>query len=490
MHGGRTTPPPSVQSANEPSGATPDEGASPSPHGNPNSEEPDVGGDDAPGEERPPRTLADLLNSGESEPNPDAFGGARFGHPQHDDAALAAAGIRKIAGPRLNVYTDLPRGDVDDYPRVFEQALPQWQGYFQLSDEQLAGWRMTVYVIKDRQLFRREGLLPGDLPEFQHGFQRAFEMWVYDQPSDYYRRHLLLHEGTHGVMNTVLGGAGPPWYMEGMAELLATHRWEGEQLTLRYNPRDNDEVPYWGRVKIIRDDFAAGEGMQLARLMQYDNRAHQSVNAYAWCWAACMFLDSHPVSRQAFRNMCEHVRLPASDFNRRLVDQIADHWPPLAYEQWFLYVQSMEYGSDVAASIVHYGEGEPLPPDGMRVTIQADRGWQSSGAAVQAGTPYYLQAAGRYTIAREADGTPWPCEPGGVTLRYHDGRPLGQLLLAVRSGEPEPDTPPPLAAPVSLGLRKRFTPEMTGTLYFKVNDSPAELRDNAGQLQVRVTASK
>jgi hypothetical protein len=311
-------------------------------------------------------------------------------------------------------------------------------------------------------------------------------MWVYEQPSEYYRRHLFLHEATHGVMNCLLGGAGPPWYMEGVAELLATHAWDGTTLKLRHNPRSRDEVPYWGRVKIVRDDFASDAGMQLPLLMAYDNRAHQNVNAYAWCWAACRFLDDHPQTQKAFREMQKHVRLPVEDFNRRLVEQIAD-WPQIAHEQWFLYVQGLDYGSEVAAAIVDYNDGEPLASTGAQCNIDAARGWQSSGIAVEAGKTYAIQATGKFTIARDADGTPWPCEPGGVTLRYHDKRPLGELLVAVRNRDPLAGGAPLLAVPHAVGKRKQFTPNVSGTLYFRVNDSPAEFGDNQGQITVRVT---
>lgn len=436
------------------------------------------------------RTFEDLLNSrDDAEPEPNAFGGANFGHPQHDDAKLAAAGIRKIAGKQLTVYTDLPAGDVDDFPKYFDLALPQWQTYFGLDADKLAKWRMTAYVVKDKELFRRQGLIDPSLPAFQNGFQRGFEMWVYEQPSDYYRRHLFLHECTHGVMNNLLGAAGPPWYMEGVAELMATHKLVGDKLTLHYNPPNRDEVPYWGRVKIVRDDFAGDAGMQLSQVLNYDSSAHQNVNAYAWCWAACAFLDAHPQTQKAFRAMQQQVRLPNDDFNRRFVDQIAD-WPRIASEQWFLYVQSLDYGSDVAAAIVKYKDGAPLPAGGAQATIDTLRGWQSSGVAVEAGVTYAITAAGKFTIAREADGTPWPCEPNGITLRYYNGRPLGELLVAVRDGEPAAGKIPALASALPIGTRKTFTPKTTGTLYFKVNDSPAELGDNEGEVVIRIAPAK
>ena len=43
--------------------------------------------------------------------------------------------------------------------------------------------------------------------------------------------------------------------MEGMAELLSTHRWAEGRLTLNWIPTSREEVPMWGRIKIIKDAF-------------------------------------------------------------------------------------------------------------------------------------------------------------------------------------------------------------------------------------------
>ena len=66
--------------------------------------------------------------------------------------------------------------------------------------------------------------MPTGDDKFLHGLSTGSDLWLYDQPSAYYRRHLLLHEGTHAFMGKFLGGCGPGWYMEGTAELFGTHR--------------------------------------------------------------------------------------------------------------------------------------------------------------------------------------------------------------------------------------------------------------------------
>ena len=95
-----------------------------------------------------------------------------------------------------------------------------------------------------------------------------------------------------------------------------------------------------------------------------------------------------------------------------------------------------------------------------------------------------LRASGRYQIASTTQ--PWPCEPNGVSIRYYHGKPLGVLLAAVRSEAGENDEAASFANPLVVGLGCEFTPQATGTLYFRVNDSAGELSDNRGTLEVEI----
>src|SRR5262245_62756609 len=217
-----------------------------------------------------------------------------FDLPKLEEGKIAAAGIRRIEGQHLVLYTDLPAAkDVDELPQVFDAAVPLWCSYFAIEPSKLADWKLVASIMKDRDRFVGAGLYPQRLPDFQFGFNIGSQIWVYEQPSAYYRRHLLLHEGTHAFMLRWLRGAGPPWYMEGMAELLGTHRWEAGQLTLGIMPARKEDVPYWGRIKIIKDEVAAGRPLSLVDIWRYDAHAHLQVEAYAWCWAASSFLDQH-----------------------------------------------------------------------------------------------------------------------------------------------------------------------------------------------------
>ncbi len=126
------------------------------------------------------------------------------------------------------------------------------------------------------------------------------------------------------------------------------------------------------------------------------------------------------------------------------------------------------------------------------ITIAADRGWQSTGWRLQSGKTYSITAAGRYVIARDeiagddilGDSEPWPCEPGGVTLEYHDGLPLGMLLGLLRPVDDNRTAD--FSEPFAVGLQASVSPEVDTILYLRVNDWPARLSDNEGTLRASI----
>jgi hypothetical protein len=408
-----------------------------------------------------------------------------FDLPVVEEGKVAAAGIRKLTGKHLVLYTDLPAGNpaVEELPAVFDAAVPVWCEFFGVDPAKLADWKIVGSLMKDQERFLGAGLYRENLPPFPHGYSQGSQLWLYDQPSDYYRRHLLLHEGTHAFMGRWLGGCGPPWYMEGMAELLGTHRWEGGRLTLAHLPRSKDEVPYWGRVKIVKDEFAANRGMPLLEIMKYDARAHLRTEPYGWSWAAANFFDQHPQTQAAFRELKSHAADRTIDFSQRFYNELKPHWREIE-EDWQLFVSQCDYGYDVARAATVRKAAAELPPAGATVTIAADHAWQSTGYKLRAGQTYSITATGRYQVAAEPH--PWPCEAGGITIRYERGQPLGMLLAAVSDEETPAGPLTPLATPQPIGAAETITPETTGTLYLRINESPAGLADNTGMLTVRL----
>jgi hypothetical protein len=408
-----------------------------------------------------------------------------------DDAKIADAGIRKLTAKHLTLYTDAAGDEIDRLPAVFDQAFPEWRRYFDIAAEKHVDWRITGCLMKDKKKFAAAGLLPDSLPPFEHGYSTGDRLWLYDQPVDFYRRELLLHEGTHCFMFTTFGGAGPPWYMEGLAEYLGVHRLDDGRLELGYMPRSREESPGWGRVRTIQDAVAARKAMRLRAVVELPFEANRQTATYAWQWALVTLLERHPRYQKRFHQLLPWVQKP--DFNERFYRLFKPDWQQLC-EQWQLMVIGMEYGYDVVRSAVDFTPGRPWDdasadgkPAAKTVMISADRGWQNTGLRLEAGKTYRLSATGRYQLAQKPKI--WWCEPGGVSIRYYQGRPLGILLAAVRPDHPKPDSLTSLARPTAIGLGVALSPDESGTLFLKINDSAAELDDNVGQLKIEIRKS-
>jgi hypothetical protein len=281
--------------------------------------------------------------------------------------------------------------------------------------------------------------------------------------------------------------------MEGMAELLGTHRIDPQtgQLTLGIMPRSRDEVPMLGRVKLIQDAIADHRALKLPAVMALDSRKQLGPEAYAWCWAAAKFLDSHPRYCNRFRELLTAVQ--DQNFNDLVRQKYAKDWADLN-AGWQAYIAALDYGFEFDRMTIEFEVGKPLAGASQTATIAADHGWQSSRVWLEAGKSYEVSATGRFQIAEEQhDGktTPWSCEPGGITIDYHDGRPLGVLLGAIDARDKlVTGTNPSFANPVVLGLHTVLKPTASGTLYLRVNDSASQLDDNRGTITVKIEAKR
>ena len=223
--------------------------------------------------------------------------------PREIDARrLALAGLRALEGRYVRVVTDLPSSPgVEELPAVFDAAVPLWAEYFDVPLRQVQDARWLACVVGDREKFFAAGLMPEERPDFVSGYANGWEFWLAEQPSDYYRRHLLLHEGTHAFMQTQLGGAGAAWYMEGMAELLGTHAWRGGKLQLGVVPATREDAPMWGRVKPLRDAAAAGKAWPIERVLAVNNSRSMPPEEYAWTWLFASLLERNPQFHERFR---------------------------------------------------------------------------------------------------------------------------------------------------------------------------------------------
>jgi hypothetical protein len=406
--------------------------------------------------------------------------------PHHDEAQARSIGVVAYTSKRLKLFTDIDPKIARTLPPLVDEAYDAWVNYFGRIPAQTE-FQINGYLMKDPELFRKAGMIRGDLPYIVHGRHRGAEFWMFEQDLPYYREHLLLHEATHCFM-TILPQEKPLplWYFEGMAELFGVHP-KGKDGKPRFAvmPGPDDDMPGFARISVIHRERTAGRSLSLAAVQKLGPREFgpQTSEPYAWSWALCEFLSHHPRYRERFQQLGESIfRTSVGPEFQRL---FADDAVPMGIE-WAQFARHIVPGYDFERTAIEFETGKPLGSSGATLPIRADRGWQSSKIAVEAGATYAIAATGRVTLGKSTK--PWLSGPEGITLRYADGRPIGKLLAGILADKPAVESGKGiLLEEIEIGPAATFQAAETGTLYFRVNDAANSLSDNDGAFEVRIT---
>ena len=395
-------------------------------------------------------------------------------------AAVAAQGILRLESKRLVLYTDIPRDEAAGLPALMDRAYDAWVAYCgELpADRERSEFQMTGYLMANQDRFRAAGLLPDNLPGFEHGRHRGQEFWMNDQPSRYYREHLLLHEGTHCFTTAVDRDlTRSVWFFEGIAEHFATHR-APDDAPPQFGvwPDQRSAFPNLGRIKILEEQRARGEVLTALEVTRQAPERFDQPEAYAWSWALVHFLARSPETRESFQEVVQGV--VRGESHESLLRFLDDQRRQRVW-QWF--VTDLCHGYDLERAWPLFREPSPDSTAATSCAIKADRGWQSSGIPLQGGRAYRVSAQGRVELAGQPK--PWVSEPTGVSIRYHAGLPLGRLIGRFWPTDPGLSTD---LATINLGDSAEYTPPTDGTLFLRVNDFWNELADNQGEYRVTV----
>ena len=401
-----------------------------------------------------------------------------------DEDAVALRGIKRYESKRLRLYTDLPAERVRHLPALTDALYEELERYFGPLPPDAAGsvFQMSGYVMADPARFEAAGLVPADLPLIRHGRHRGAEFWMKDQTSDYYLAHLLLHEATHCFMTIIPNPMGTqPWYIEGMAEVFATHT-SGPPPRFGVLPDDREKFPDLGRIRIINDAVASGNALNAQQVIAFHSDDFLENAPYAWSWAFCWYLANHPETRERFRVLEDNIdpEQPLDSF----LTQFSKQQFGISQGFW-MFVHDLCHGYDLERAAITFRRGSPPGDSPVTVTIRADRGWQASGVYVQQGKRYRISAAGRYQVGQSSK--PWISEPEGITLRYVEGEPIGKLLGTIREEIPnEPIENLSMRVVSGLGREVEWTATASGTFYLRVNDAWNSLADNSGELTATI----
>jgi hypothetical protein len=408
--------------------------------------------------------------------------------PAYDDKKLAQRGFSKVKSERLMLYSDLPAEELTGLPELADDLYPALEDYFGAlpPDRERRPYQMTAFLMAEPQRFIDAGLVSEQRVQPHEGWYRGNEFWWNRQATEYYTRHLLLHEATHCFMHVMPPVDCPPWYVEGMAELFGTHQRNEGKTDFGVMPRSPDQCPGWGRISVIQQEVKEGRLLDVDQILAFTFNDFQKVSAYAWSWALCHYLNEHPRYQKPFHKLAK--RLMDGRFERHTV-KLLEHDMPQLRDEWLLFASQLQYGHDIARSEIDFQQGAQLGSDATSkpMTISPQRGWQAAGVTLLAGRTYQISASGRVTLVTTTK--PWISEPQGISIRYFAGQPIGRLLGCIRpdpvSSQSTSDTRDILKV-IPLGPKSTFKAIHTGTLYLRVNDAWNELSDNSGEFQVTI----
>lgn len=415
--------------------------------------------------------------------------------PRVDAAQLKPLGIEVYESRRLRLFSDIDTDAAKALPPIADQAFDELEKYFgplpPAADQ--SEFQVNAYLIKDKTPFEKVGLLKDELKDQHHGRQVGYQLWLTEQPHEYYRRHLLIHEFTHAYMQAVPRMNVPLAYLEGMAEHFGTHH---QDKTGRYEwrvvPRNRADYRGHDRLFLMRSDALRRDIPTPQDIFGWPAANFRLFNeSYAWAWGLCLFLDKHPRTCERFHKLATSLSDPSAWKN------FQTQWEADAAEiqtEWHLFALDAWEGFDFDRMAIDFRPGKMLSDLGgdegksARAEIQSNRGWQSSGVLVEKGRRYRVTASGQFTLADKPK--PWVSEANGISFRYHNGRPLGRLLGVVHAAASDENRHAALKQIFSLGANGELEPPATGTLYLRLNDHPGELADNTGSATVEIREAK
>jgi len=132
--------------------------------------------------------------------------------------------------------------------RMAETAWDAWQEYFPATFDLPPSDPFEAYVEASFADFAAriatDGLDPGDAGGGGYYHPDTRRAYLYAQPTVWYTRVLFLHELAHQAHRQSRGAVSVPgWYVEGLAEFLSRHDWDGECLRLGVTPHLSLEDP-------------------------------------------------------------------------------------------------------------------------------------------------------------------------------------------------------------------------------------------------------
>ena len=229
-------------------------------------------------------------------------------------------------------------------------------------------------------------------------------VYLFNQPSAYYTRHLLLHEATHQFHLLAATENRMPkttWYVEGLADYFAMHNWDGRRLRCGVVPVVSLEDYPAAALKTIEKNI--GHPTWLRHIIEGRETASRPLS-----WALIHFLVHR--DREAFRrlgtqldqnskplNAFHETTGPVNkEFTREFHRWVVDHQQPwsIVWTEWQQSGELLEGWSETVGLLVHK---KPLARLGATIA-PSDSQWKAGGVFG------YSSESDHYLVQLSSDG--------------------------------------------------------------------------------------
>jgi hypothetical protein len=143
--------------------------------------------------------------------------------------------------PHYSLEAHVDSARAEELARLLEAAWPQYTRFFGRAPQLGETERLRVRLFRDAAAYRaglsEDGITDagGSGGYYEPSNRTAY---LFDQPTRYYTQTLLLHEAGHQFHGTAidLPRGLPCWYIEGTAEYISRHDWDGRCIRLGIQP--------------------------------------------------------------------------------------------------------------------------------------------------------------------------------------------------------------------------------------------------------------
>lgn len=276
------------------------------------------------------------------------------------------------------------------------------------------------------------------------------------------------HEAVHAYCGQTFGTAGPVWYAEGMAEM--GNYWREKEPGVTCIPEVVEYIKGERRKKALNE------------IIDNEERTGDSWENYCWRWALCHLLVNNPNYNKEFAILgkyllIERKRVTFDETFGPVADKIA-----FEYDQ-FLENFGLGYRVENCAWNWKY-RFAALSTSSINARVQADRGWQPSGAIVKTDSVYEYTAPGKWKLSKDAECT----AAGDKNASLGSTGKLVGVILTESTSKTGPKYR--LSKPFELGEKGEFTPPVEGQLFLRCEDDWCELGDNKGLISVTLKQKK